>query len=68
MSTMVSNKFTVVHEPDQVPEVAPEFVPELVPEVEKFKILFFDVLLEYLVFGKCVVGFYVSWLILVNFG
>ena len=41
----------------------PDVVPDIVPEPEKFKILFFDVVSEYVVFVKCVVRFYVSWLI-----
>ena len=39
-------------------------VPELVLELKKFKILFFDVVSEYIIFVKNVVGSCVSWLIL----
>ena len=39
-------------------------MPELVPDVEKFKILFFDVVSEYMAFVKNVVGSCVIWLIL----
>ena len=44
--------------------MSPGLVLELVPDVEKFKILFFDVVSEYMAFVKNVVWSCVSWLIL----
>ena len=45
-------------------ELSLGLVPKLVPELKKFKILFFDVVSEYIIFVKNVVGSCVSWLIL----
>ena len=43
--------------------MSPGLMPELVSELKKFKILFFDVVSEYIVFVKMLLG-PVIWLIL----
>ena len=50
-----------------MPELSPGLVPEIMLDVEKFKILFFDVVSEYMAIVKNVVGSCVSWLILLIF-